>query len=79
MELDEATAAVRAAIAAGHAPKRRDIEHAVRAVFGLSARQARRFAAEGVKAFGAGEEAADMRDLVDRIKALELRTDGEHD
>jgi hypothetical protein len=70
--MSEATATerVRAAIASGAPPDRKSIEHALRETFGISARQAKRFAAEGAKALGASET-PDVSDVADRLAALE--------
>lgn len=65
-----ATERVRAAIIAGKAPARKDVEHALRATLGLSARQAKRFASEGCRALGNSAE-DDLAELVERMKALE--------
>jgi hypothetical protein len=65
---ESAAERVRAAIAKGASPSRRDLEHALRESLGLSARQAKRFSAVGARAFGE-ESASD--ELISRLAALE--------
>lgn len=67
---ETATERVRQAIAAGRAPGRKDVEHALREVFGLSARVAKRFAAEGSKALSAVDEVTDTDDLRAQVSRL---------
>jgi hypothetical protein len=67
--MDEtATQRVAAALTSRQTPPRRDIERSLRDMWGLSSRQAKRFAAEGVKALGLTDE----DDMLDRVKQLEL-------
>lgn len=61
---------VRAAIAEGRPPARKLFERALREAFGMSARAAKKVAANGIRA-GATDEAADVADLADRLRALE--------
>lgn len=65
-----ATERVRSAIAAGNAPGRKDIERALRESFGLSARAAKKFAAQGCRALGSAEDEG-LEELMERLKALE--------
>ena len=62
---------MKAALQAGQPPTRRDVERALRETFGLSARLAKRFAAQGAKALNAGDDGADMVEIIERLKALE--------
>lgn len=66
---DSATARVRAAIAKGSPPQRRDLEHALREAFGLSARKAKRFVATGARALGSEDDG--LSELTERLAALE--------
>lgn len=68
--MSEAIDRVRAAIADGKPVDRRSIEHALRDAFGMSARQAKRFAAQGAKALGV-EEGIHLEDLAERLSTLE--------
>lgn len=72
MSTETASDRVRQALQAGTAPARRDIERALRDVLGLSARQARRFAAEGCKSLVAGGDVSDANEeILERLRALE--------
>ena len=68
--MSDAAERVRAAITGGIPPARKDVEHALRECFGLSARQARRFAAEGAKALGA-DDSLNLSEFADRLARLE--------
>jgi hypothetical protein len=63
-----ATERVAAAITAGQVPARKDVEHSLRDCWNLSARQAKRFASEGAKAFSTDDNA----DMLERLRSLEL-------
>ena len=66
-----ATERVRAALAAGRAVSRKDFEHHLREALGLSARRARRVAAEGARALGAADDDTDTAQLAARLSRLE--------
>lgn len=67
MDAESATDRVRAALAAGQAPARKDVEHSLREMWGARTRQARRFAAEGIK--GLQDDGA--VELLERLERLE--------
>jgi BMFP domain-containing protein YqiC len=68
---EDAVTRVRAALAANVPPARKDVERALRDCLGLSARQAKRFAAQGAKALGASDGDDEASNLLQRVKALE--------
>lgn len=71
MTQQTATDRVRAALATRQSPARKDVEHALRETFGVSARIAKRFASEGYKALGVDDAGVDLSHLVERLRALE--------
>lgn len=66
----DAVARVRAAVTAGRPPDRKSIEHALREAFGMSARQAKRFTAQGIKALGEADD-QNIDEFVDRLQVIE--------
>lgn len=66
---ESATDRVRACLAAGQAPTRKDIEHSMREAWGLSARKARALAAALTPVLGAVDDGAD--ELRERLERLE--------
>lgn len=66
--MSEAADKVREAIAAKRPPDRKALEHALRECFGMTARQAKRFASQGTRALGVDDEAEEMEE---RLAALE--------
>lgn len=67
-----ATESVRAALAAGTTPSKRELEHALRDCLGLSARQARKLLAKGYAGIASEAAAADA-ELFDALQAVESR------